>query len=68
MKLYQYDGPVMKFDICIQNNWRGSTYADSERKARSNLTYQFKKKYQLTPGTRITLPGQLIIGGEHGRV
>lgn len=44
MNQYMYDGPVMEFDTCVANRWQGSTYAASEKKARSNLVYQFKKK------------------------
>ena len=61
MKQYSYDGPVMEFDRCIANRWKASTYAVSEKKARSNLTYQYKKKNNKLPNTMITLPGQLIL-------
>jgi hypothetical protein len=63
MKLYSYDGPVLEFDKCVSNRWKGSTYAESERKARSNLTYQFKKKTNRVAGTRITLPGKIVLVG-----
>lgn len=59
MNRYTYDGPVMEFGICISNRWRGSTYAVSEKKARSNLAYQFKKNNNRVPGTRITFPGKV---------
>ena len=61
MKQYLYDGPVMEFDRCIANRWKASTYAVSEKKARSNLTYQYKKRNNMIPNTMITLPGQLIL-------
>lgn len=61
MNQYTYDGPVMEFDTCISNRWHGTTYAASEQKARSNLTYQFKKKNNRIAGTRITLPGKLRV-------
>ena len=61
MKQYLYDGPVMEFDRCIANRWKASTYAVSEKKARSNLTYQYKKKNNKLPNTKITLPGQIIL-------
>lgn len=61
MKQYSYDGPVMEFDRCIANRWKASTYAVSEKKARSNLTYQYKKRNNKLPNTMITLPGQLIL-------
>ena len=61
MKQYLYDGPVMEFDRCIANRWKASTYAVSEKKARSNLTYQYKKRNNKLPNTMITLPGKLIL-------
>lgn len=60
MNQYIYDGPVMEFEKCVAHNWNGSTYATSEKKARSNLTYQFKKQNNKLPNTKITLPGKLI--------
>ena len=47
MAVYRYDGPVMEFDKCISNRWQGETTASSEKKARSNLAYQFKKLLRL---------------------
>ncbi len=61
MNKYSYDGPVMEFDRCIANRWKASTYAVSEKKARSNLTYQYKKRNNKLPNTMITLPGKLIL-------
>lgn len=59
MNLYLYDGPVMEFDRCIANRWKGFTYAASESKAFSNLIYQYKKKNGKQPTAKITLPGKL---------
>ena len=56
---YVYDGPVMKFNTCVADHWRGETMAPSESKARSNLTYQFKTKNNLIPGSKVTLPGKI---------
>lgn len=61
MNLYLYDGPVMEFDNCVANRWTASTRAVSEKKARSNLTYQFKKKNNRLPGTKIVLPGKISL-------
>ena len=58
---YSYDGPVMEFDRCVANHWKGSTYAPTEQKAKSNLAYQFKKEFGKIPSAKITLPGKLII-------
>lgn len=61
MNKYLYDGPVMEFDTCIQYRWQGTTYAVSEKKARSNLTYQYKRYSNRTPNTKITLPGKITL-------
>ena len=60
MKAYYYDGPVMRFENCVQNRWKASIYAPSEAKAKSNLAYRYKKENGMTPNTKITLPGKLI--------
>ena len=59
MNLYSYQGPVQEFDRCIANNWSGTTYAPSEKKARSNLTYRFKRENNKTASAKITLPGKI---------
>lgn len=56
---YVYDGPVMEFDTCVADHWKGETMAPSEQKARSNLTYQFKKKNNKVTGTKIRLTGKI---------
>ena len=59
MYRYSYRGPVMIFDRCVADKWEGVTMASSEKKARSNLMYQFKKQAGLDIGSRISLPGKL---------
>ena len=56
---YIYDGPVMLFDRCVADHWRGETMAPTETKAKSNLNYQAKKQMNLIAGTRIVLPGKI---------
>lgn len=56
---YEYDGPVLEFDKLVANRWKGETMALSEKKARSNLAYQFKKKNNRNAGVKITLPGEI---------
>lgn len=58
---YSYNGPVMEFERCITNCWKASTYAVSEKKARSNLTFQYKKTNNRLPNTKVTLPGKLVL-------
>lgn len=60
MQMYTYDGPVLEFGKCVANKWQASTYATSEKKARSNLTYRFKKETNRVPQCKITLPGKII--------
>jgi hypothetical protein len=60
MPQYTYDGPVMAFDKLISERWTGTTFADTERKARVNLAYQFKKQNNRIPATKIYLPGNVI--------
>lgn len=59
MYKYVYKGPILEFDKCIANAWCGETMADSEKKARSNLAFQFKKETNRGPATRIKLSGKL---------
>ena len=60
---YRYDGPVMEFDTLVARRWKGETIAPSEQKARNNLAYQFKKSNNRIAGTKITLPGKIIMVG-----
>ena len=60
MPVYYYDGPVMKFEHIVTNRWVSRTYAVSEKKARSNLTHQFKMENGLTANSKITLPGKIV--------
>lgn len=61
MHKYYYDGPVLEFNTCVADHWKGETIAPSEQKARCNLAYQFKKKNNRAAGAKITLPGKLIV-------
>ena len=63
MERYSYVGPVFEFDTCVQRKWSGETMAVSEKKARSNLAYQWKKQNNRTASSKITLPGKIMIGG-----
>lgn len=56
---YKYDGPVMEFDKIIVNRYKNSTYAVSEKQARNNLAYRFKKDSGRLPTANISLPGKL---------
>lgn len=61
MKVYSYRGPVMVFDKCVEHYWTGETTASSEKKARSNLAYKYKKEMGLIPQTKVSITGKLKI-------
>lgn len=61
MPLYSYNGPVKLFDQIVSAQWKGSTIAPSEKKARSNLAYQYKKETRRSPASKISLPGDLVV-------
>lgn len=61
MNLYMYEGPVKEFDTCIRNYWKATTYAVSEKKARTNLAYRYKKETNRTSNANITLPGKITL-------
>ena len=60
MKLYSYTGPVTMFGRCVANYWKGETYASSEKKAKSNLIFQYKQQNGLLPASKVNLPGKLV--------
>lgn len=59
MNKYMYDGPVMEFNICVAENWKGYTQAPSEKKARNNLAYQYKIHNNRAVSAKVTLPGKM---------
>ena len=56
---YRYDGPVLEFDRLVTDHWKGETMAPSEKKARSNLAYQYKKKNNRIASVKVKLPGEI---------
>lgn len=60
MKTYIYKGAVLEFDRVIQQYWEAETTASSPTKAKSNLSYRYKKMNGLATNTKIILPGKLI--------
>lgn len=63
MPKYMYEGPVLEFEKLLTDKWRGETFAPSERKAISNLKYQFNKNNNRLPSSKISLPGELRMVG-----
>lgn len=64
MYKFYYEGPVVSFETVVQSKWKSSTWAVTEKKAISNLSYQWKKLNGLIANTRISLPGKLTIVDE----
>ena len=63
MAKYFYDGPVLMFSTCIHKRWIAETTAPSEAKAKANLAFRFKKEYDKSADSKITLPGKLRVVG-----
>lgn len=62
MSLYIYEGPVLEFGRLVEERWYGETMATTEKKAKNNLAYQWKKRNNRLAASVITLPGKLQIG------
>lgn len=58
---YRFTGIVKKFDKTVNSNWTGETWAESEKKALSNLKYQCKKRLGLVNNTPIELKGTIEV-------
>ena len=59
MSKYMYEGPVMEFETLLTNNWKSETIAATEKKARSNFTFQFKTRNNRSASSKIQLPGKI---------
>ena len=61
MNYYTYNGPVANnFGQIITNKWVGETYANTDKKAKSNLNYQFKKQFGLLQTANVKLINEPI--------
>lgn len=62
MTLYIYNGPVVLLGRVVEDNWRGATQAPNERRARSNLAYQWKRRNGFEPTSASPVfPGKLEV-------
>lgn len=61
-KPFSYEGPVLYLGNVIQRYWCAATYAVSDKKARSNLVYQYKVEHGLPINASIDLPGVIMVG------
>ena len=61
VKRYSYKGPVCEFGRVITSMWTAETSAISEKKAISNLAFQFKRDHHKIKTAKITLPGKLVV-------
>lgn len=55
MNRYLYDGPVLMFGRCVFDHFKAETWANSEKKALSNMAYQYKMKAGLGTDAKIKL-------------
>lgn len=68
MYKYYYDGPVMIFEKCVTNRWRGETVAPTNKKALSNLGYQYKNQNNLCATARVQLSCKHLLKGEEYKI
>ena len=61
MSKFVYKGAVYAFDSLVTHCWEATTWAVSPAKARSNLKFQFRNKYNYSRCIPIDLPGQLVV-------
>lgn len=61
MKLYTFHGAVWVYKTLATRNYRAKTRAGSEKKALSNLAYQYKKANNLANFVKVTLIGDLDV-------
>lgn len=57
--VYWYKGPVLVFDKLHSNSWSAMTVAPSEKKARSNLSYQYRQQCNLARSIPVKLTGEI---------
>ena len=60
-KVYKYEGSVMLFKRVVKDKWIAYTRAPSEKKARNNLMFRFKKENGYMPTAKIYLPGKVTL-------
>ena len=59
MPRYSYKGGVKVFDDLVAQYWEAETTAPSAARAKSNITYQFKKQMGLAKNVKVTLEGKI---------
>lgn len=59
-KTYYYHGLVTENGKVLERNWEGKTQAVSEKRAKSNLAYQFKQENNLPSNAKIELPDNVV--------
>ena len=63
-KQYTYRGNVLRASdgLCIHRSWQADTWAPSEKKAKSNLEYRYRRDHNLP--FRVKLDGKVQKKGE----
>lgn len=60
VKLWRYSGPIAVFGKVIEVRYSAETYAISEKKARSNIAYQYKRDRNLNVSSNVALLDKVI--------
>lgn len=60
-RLYTFNGAVWLYKTLVASSCRAQTRASSEKKARANIAYQYKKANNLADYVKVTLEGKLSV-------
>lgn len=59
-KRYTYIGPIFVFDSQVSPKWSATTWAVSEKQAKSNLLFRAKKAFGYNQGAKLSLDALYI--------
>lgn len=65
-RVYEFKGAVLLFDRIVTSNYTATTTAPSVRKARSNITYRYKRDFGYDKNARLSLSGTFTIKEKEG--
>ncbi len=56
---WRYIGPVMEFDRCIERRWIAETWASTEKIAKRNFIFRYKRDHDRAHNAKIVLTGKI---------
>lgn len=59
-KTYSYNGPVMDRSGVVDSNWKATTCAGTEKRAKKNLIDQYRKEHGIPVDQEVILPAKAV--------